>query len=391
MSLPLLPLLLASTSSLLPQPLWAATEEASFLDMGNFSFLLMLVVASAMTMLIAALIHHLGGRSPRTHDKPNAPVEPMVEVEPDELVRFMRSTLEQLSSVSAELRSTTRVRAGTVTNAPDAIQQSPDQTVSTMAGLRLTTGQGDKAGRDVATAPQGITAPLDAGNETDSPSNLLALGSTSEMTRSGIRDVSLAQLDAKMRKLTELITRLHEERQALGPSTTLETSGSTTANRHYLSFTLGDEQFAVSTLSIHGVVEAVQLVAEPSMPPKIRKAIRLRGTLVPVIDLGARIAGQPIEIGWSTRIIILEVASGDSLHMIGVLVDTVGKVLEIAPTAIEPPPVSSSEVRHDLRLGTAKTDNRTVTLLDIGRLLSANGRPLLNSAIRTHEQRETLQ
>ena len=143
-------------------------------------------------------------------------------------------------------------------------------------------------------------------------------------------------------------------------------------NRHYLRFSLGDEQFAVSTQNIHSVVEAARLIAEPSIPPKIRQAIRLQGALVPVIDLGARFGGQAIELGRGSRIVVLEAPSGERLQLIGALVDSVGDVLELPAMEIEPPAASGSRIRDEFTQGTLMLDNRPVTLLDISRGFSSH-------------------
>lgn len=371
MSITLLPVLLASASSLLLPPLSAATGEVSSIDMDDLSFWLLLAVAPGLVMLVALGIHFWG--NPRIDDEPSAPTAPLVDTERDELARFMRDTIEQLNGIAAELRDTI----------PEA-GQAPSQGASDTRGL----GRDNQESRDAAATEEGIAESVGTLDESAPRTGPLPLGSAFEAMRSVTRDKALAQLAVKMRKLTELASRMQDEKEALerhamdpqpavnGPS----------QNRHYLTFTLGDEQFAISTLSVYGVVEATQLIAEPSMPPKIRKAIRLRGALVPVIDLGARFGGQPIEIGWSSRIVILEVASGDRLQLIGVVVDAVGKVLELPPTEIEPAAASGSRIRDDFTRGTTTVDNRPVTLLDFGRGVSANDLIVLRSAARSTAQ-----
>lgn len=214
------------------------------------------------------------------------------------------------------------------------------------------------------------------------------LSSAIEATRHVIRDKALTELVAKIRIMAELTSRLHDKRQILNhiPIGPLSASDNTTPHKHYLSFTFGDEQLAVSTLSICGVVEATQLITESSMPSKLRRAIRLRDALVPVIDLGAQLGGQPIEIGWGTSIIILEVTSRDRLQMIGVVVHAVGKVLEILPEEIDPAAASDSKIRNDFTLGTVTVNNHRVTLLDIGRGLLANEFIVLRSVAQSVAQ-----
>jgi len=367
MSIALLPVLLAFASSLLP-PLSAATGEVSSIDTDDLSFWLLVTVAPAIVMLVALGIRHLGGS--RIDDEPDIAAKPLVDAEPDKQAQFMQDTIEQLNGIYAALR--------------DTIPES-GQAASSATGRALPSRQDCDGGRGSATSTGHIDKPVDTREETASQTNLMVLSSAIEATRSVTRAKTLSKLADNMSKLSELANRLQEQRRALSrnttaPSLTLEDSASPAESRHYLSFALGDEQFAISTLSIHGVVEATQLIAEPSMPPKVRKAIKLHGALVPVIDLGAHLGGQPIEIGWSTRIILLEVTSRERLQVIGVVVDTVGKVLEIAPADIQPPTASDSQIRNDFALGTVTLDSRPITLLDIGRGLSAHELVALRSA-----------
>lgn len=142
--------------------------------------------------------------------------------------------------------------------------------------------------------------------------------------------------------------------------------------RQYLTFTLAGETFAVGTLSVKEIIEYGQLTGVPMMPPSIRGVINLRGAVVPVIDLGARFGGRQTEVGRRTCIVILEVDHADEQQVIGVLVDAVNEVLEIAPADIEPPPAFGAHIRTDFIQGMGKVGGRFVILLDIGRVLSVD-------------------
>jgi purine-binding chemotaxis protein CheW len=187
---------------------------------------------------------------------------------------------------------------------------------------------------------------------------------------SGMHAEAIVQLAAKVDKLSELASRMRDEEQAL--KRTAVTPDGPVQNSHYLRFRLGDEQFAISIRHIHGVVDAVQLVAEPSRPQKVRKAIRLQDTLIPVIDLGARFGGSPIELSRNSRIVILEVPSGARLQLIGALVDSVGKVLELSPIQIESPAASGSRIRPPFTHRPLMLDGHSVTVLGISRESSTN-------------------
>src|SRR5512137_2296269 len=105
--------------------------------------------------------------------------------------------------------------------------------------------------------------------------------------------------------------------------------------QQYLTFTLGDEMFAIGILAIREIIEYGNLTLVPLTPPFIRGVINLRGAVVPVIDLAARLDRQPREVTKRTCIVIIEVEHGEGRHEMGIVVDAVSEVLEIPPENIE--------------------------------------------------------
>ncbi len=166
----------------------------------------------------------------------------------------------------------------------------------------------------------------------------------------------------------------------MGQLIKVETPGEAAETHQYLTFTLGGEHFAVGTLSVKEIIEYGQLTSVPMMPPSIRGVINLRGAVVPVIDLGARFGGRQTEVGRRTCIVILEVEQDDAQQVLGVVVDAVNEVLEIAPADIEPPPAFGAHIRTDFIQGMGKVDGRFVILLNIGRVLSVDELAALSQA-----------
>jgi purine-binding chemotaxis protein CheW len=142
--------------------------------------------------------------------------------------------------------------------------------------------------------------------------------------------------------------------------------------QQYLTFHLSGEMYAVGTLSVKEIIEYERLTTVPMMPESIRGVINLRGSVVPVVDLSARFGGKQAEITRRTCIVILEVNTSDEDHVIGVVVDTVSEVLEIAHDEIEPAPSFGAKIRTDFIEGMAKVDDTFVILLDIGQVLSVD-------------------
>ena len=144
--------------------------------------------------------------------------------------------------------------------------------------------------------------------------------------------------------------------------------------RQYLTFTLGSEMFSIDILCIKEIIWYSALTEVPMMPACIRGVINLRGAVVPVMDLSARFGWPPAPVGKSTCIVIIETAgqAEGARQNVGVVVDAVQAVLEIASTDIEPPPHFGARIRGDFIEGIGKVNGKFVILLNVEHVLSAD-------------------
>jgi len=141
----------------------------------------------------------------------------------------------------------------------------------------------------------------------------------------------------------------------------------------HLVFTLNEEIFAIDILSIREIIDYGQPTEVPLMPDAIRGVINLRGAVVPVIDLSARFGRGRTPVGRRTCIVILEVeapAGEGGLQVLGIVVDAVNEVLEIAAADIEPAPSFGTRLRTDFIAGMGRVDGRFVIILDLPKVLS---------------------
>lgn len=150
----------------------------------------------------------------------------------------------------------------------------------------------------------------------------------------------------------------------------LPSAGKSSEQSQYLTFSLGDEMFAIGILSIREIIEYGQPTEVPMAPAFIRGVINLRGAVVPVIDLAVRFGRPSTENTKRTCIVIIEVDGGNQQHSMGIVVDSVSEVLEINQTDVEPPPTFGSRIRNDFISGMGKVDGCFVVLLDVNRILS---------------------
>jgi purine-binding chemotaxis protein CheW len=151
--------------------------------------------------------------------------------------------------------------------------------------------------------------------------------------------------------------------------------------QQYLTFVLGGEQFAIGILAIKEIIEYGQLTTVPMMPDFIRGVINLRGSVVPVVDLSSRFGGKQTEVTRRTCIVIIEVMSENERQDIGVIVDAVNEVLDIASTEIEPAPTFGAKIRADFISGMGKVEGKFVIILNVDKVLSVQELAALEGAL----------
>jgi purine-binding chemotaxis protein CheW len=134
----------------------------------------------------------------------------------------------------------------------------------------------------------------------------------------------------------------------------------------FLTFTLSEEVFAMDIRTVREIIQHGAMTTVPLMPDFVRGVINLRGAVVPVIDLHARFGRPPARITKKTCIVIFDAAGQGSAERVelGLLVDAVSEVIDIAAAQIEPPPHFGAALRRDFIRGIGKVGARFVVLLD---------------------------
>ena len=142
------------------------------------------------------------------------------------------------------------------------------------------------------------------------------------------------------------------------------------AQSQYLTFMLGEEMFALGIAGIREILEYGQVTAVPMAPPFVRGVLNLRGSVLPIIDLAIRFGRSSREQTKRTCVVVVEVTGPNGRQPIGIRVDAVNEVLDIAPGDIEPAPEFGARLRTDFVVGLGKIEDRFVVILDPDRVLS---------------------
>ena len=157
------------------------------------------------------------------------------------------------------------------------------------------------------------------------------------------------------------------------PEATVET---TMARRNlagkYLTFTLHQESYGIEVLKIREIIRLTNITAVPQMPAYVRGVINLRGKIIPIMDLRLRFGFPDAQSTEQTCIIVVQVKlpDGKSTQM-GLVVDGVEEVANIACSDIEETPDFGGQIATDYIVGMAKIKGAVKTLLNIDHVLSS--------------------
>ena len=127
------------------------------------------------------------------------------------------------------------------------------------------------------------------------------------------------------------------------------------ASRQLVVFSLGSEEYALPIGAVHEIIRFTEPRSVASDDSWIRGVIGLRGKIIPIFDLAARMQLEAVgsEPG---KIVIVEGATGQ----VGVMVDDVEEVLTVTPEQLEDVPTANRDSIDAI----AKIGERLVILLN---------------------------
>ena len=137
-----------------------------------------------------------------------------------------------------------------------------------------------------------------------------------------------------------------------------------------LTFTLQGHTFAVSIDSVKELIELPEMTPVPMMPGFLRGVMNLRGSVIAVIDLAQRFGLARTEAGWRSCVVIFELGVGKNRQTLGVMVDVVHEVVEVATEQIDEPPRFGTHIALEYLQGMIRLREQIVPLLDTRQVLS---------------------
>ncbi len=159
-----------------------------------------------------------------------------------------------------------------------------------------------------------------------------------------------------------------------------ETIGSRQQAGKYLTFTLHEESYGIDVLKVREIIRQTTITVVPQMPAHVRGVINLRGKIIPVMDLRLRFGFADAASTEKTCIIVVQVKlpDGKTVQM-GLVVDGVEEVANLAAADIEETPDFGGQIATDYIVGMAKIKGVVKVLLDIDRVVGAEAAQIVPS------------
>ena len=148
----------------------------------------------------------------------------------------------------------------------------------------------------------------------------------------------------------------------------------------YLTFTLGEEDFAIAIAKVREVLDYTNVTKVPRAPVFLRGVINLRGSVVPVIDLRMSLNMSTTERTVDSCVVIVDVTVDSETIQMGALADAVQEVVDIDPSQISPPPKLGAKVNTEFLQGMGKRGDGFLMILDIDKVLSMEDITVVASA-----------
>ncbi len=132
----------------------------------------------------------------------------------------------------------------------------------------------------------------------------------------------------------------------------------------YVTFAVGDRSFGIDIMSVGEIRQWTLPTPLPHQPEWNRGVLNLRGAIVPVHDLRARLGGELTDPTPNHVVVIASIGS----QSVGILVDAVSDILTVRAGQIRALPPNVSEVDDSTISGLVSTGDSMVALLDLDRL-----------------------
>lgn len=135
-------------------------------------------------------------------------------------------------------------------------------------------------------------------------------------------------------------------------------------HRELITFEVEDQVFGLDIMAIREIRAWTPVTRLPHVPSYVAGVVNLRGTVLPVIDLAARLGWKATDATARHVIIVTQLGNQAS----GLIVDAVSDIVTIADDQLQPPPATANDSVVQFLEGLAAIDDRMIMVLNLAAL-----------------------
>lgn len=136
-------------------------------------------------------------------------------------------------------------------------------------------------------------------------------------------------------------------------------------NQELVVFRTSGQDFGVNILSVREIRGWTKPACLPHSPSYVMGVINLRGAVVPIVDLAARLGLPAVAADERHVIIVTRLES----QVVGFLIEAVTDILSIQAMEIQPPPDVASDSSRAFLRGVIAKESRLIRMIDFSHLM----------------------
>lgn len=132
-----------------------------------------------------------------------------------------------------------------------------------------------------------------------------------------------------------------------------------------ITVVIGEQRFAIDIQLVREIRGWTNSTPLPNAPDYVLGVINLRGAVLPVLNLAARLGLPASEARSSSVVIVVDLVG----RTVGLLVDAVSDIINVGEGEIQPAPVIGAASSKGLARGMITTEEGIITLIDMSGIL----------------------
>jgi purine-binding chemotaxis protein CheW len=131
--------------------------------------------------------------------------------------------------------------------------------------------------------------------------------------------------------------------------------------RELIAFRIGEQEFCVDIIAVREIRGFAAATPLPHAPNFVVGVINLRGTVLPIVDLAARLGFGPTQPTARSVVIVVRI----DRQLVGLLVDAVSDILTVTDDLLQPTPDIASELARTFVRGVMAFEGRMISMIAV--------------------------